>query len=60
MLNLVQQENEQDQAHIFSDIYFESCQIYQVTIMYCFKRTRHDILLNFFISKSLQTPFPCA
>ena len=34
------------QAHIFQDTYFESSQIHQLTIMYHFEHTNHDILLN--------------
>ena len=36
----------QDQAHIFQDTYLESSQIHQLTIMYRFEHTNHDILLN--------------
>ena len=36
MLILVRKENEQDQAHIFQDKYFQISQIYHLTIMYCF------------------------
>ena len=36
----------QDQGHIFQEIYFESSQIYQLTLMYCFEHTNNDILLN--------------
>ena len=39
-------ENEQGQAKIFQDKYFESFQIHQVTIMYRFEQINHDILLN--------------
>ena len=37
----------QDQVHIFQDIYLEISQIHLLTIMYRFKHTDHDILLNF-------------
>ena len=40
-------EISQDQAHIFQDTYFESSQIYQLTIIYRFEHTSHHILLNF-------------
>ena len=36
----------QDQGHIFQETYFESSQIYQLTLMYCFEHTNNDILLN--------------
>ena len=36
----------QDQGHIFQEIYFESSQIYQLTLMYCFEHTNNEILLN--------------
>ena len=49
----------QHQAHLFQDKYFESSQIYQLTIIYHFEHTNHDILPKFFISKSLQTLFVC-
>ena len=45
--NLGLRENEQDQAHIFQDIYIKSFQAYQLTIMYYFKSTNQDIHLNF-------------
>ena len=35
------------QVHIFRDNYFESSQIHQLTVMYHFEHTNHDILLNF-------------
>ena len=57
LIILVQKENEQGQIHIFQDTKFESYQVHQLTIMYCFGHTNHDILLIFFISKSLQTLF---
>ena len=37
----------QDQAHIFQDTYFETSQIHQLTIMYHFEHTNHDIILQF-------------
>ena len=46
MLILMQEENEQGQFYIFQHTYFASSQIHQLTIMYCFKYTNHDILLN--------------
>ena len=47
MLILVWKENEQDQAHMFKDIYLESFQIHQLTIMYCkCKNVNHDNLIN--------------
>ena len=52
-------ENLQDQAHIFQGTYIQSSQIFELTKMYCFKHTNHDILLNFF-SKSLETLFACS
>ena len=45
----------QDQVLIFQDTYFKSSQIHQLTIMYCFGHTNHDIYL--FILPSLQTLF---
>ena len=48
MLILVWKENEQNQAHIFQDTYFESSQIHESTIMYRFEPRNHDIL-NFLI-----------
>ena len=36
----------QGQGHIFQEIYFESSQIYQLTLMYCLEHTNNDILLN--------------
>ena len=44
---LVQQENTQSQVHIFQYKYFESSQILQLTIMYCFEHTNRDVPLNF-------------
>ena len=41
----------QDQVHIFQDTYFESYQIHQVTIMYGFEHTNHDIPPNFLFQK---------
>ena len=46
MLILVQKKNEQGQVHISQGTYFESFQIYQVTIMYCFEHTNHGIHLK--------------
>ena len=46
MLINVPEQNEQDQAHIFQDTYFESCQIHLLTIMYGFEHTNHGIFLN--------------
>ena len=45
---LIQEMKEilQGQGHIFQEIYFESSQIYQLTLMYCFEHTNNDILLN--------------
>ena len=37
----------QDQAYIFQDTYFLSSQIHQLTIMYRFEHTNHDILIYF-------------
>ena len=37
----------QDQAHPFQDTYLENSQICLLKIMYHFKNTNHDILLNF-------------
>ena len=50
----------QDHFQLLQDTYFESFQIHQVTIKYRFDHRNHDILLIFFISKSLQAPFACA
>ena len=50
-LILVQYENEQGQVHIFKDTYLGSCQIHQLTIMYHFEQTNHDINLNFLFLK---------
>ena len=47
MIILVQKDNEQDQAHLFYDKYFESFQIQQLTIMYRFEHINHDNPLNF-------------
>ena len=46
---LIQQLKEilQDQAHIFQGTYFKGYQIHQLTIMYRFEHTNHDIILNF-------------
>ena len=45
---LIQEMKEilQGQGHIFQEIYFESSQIYQLTLMYCFEHTNNDILLS--------------
>ena len=56
--NQVVKDNEQNQAHIFQGTYFESSQIHQLTIMYCFEHTDHDIHLKFYF-KSFQTLFVC-
>ena len=45
MLMLVQYKNDHGQGHIFQGTYFKSFQILQLTIMYCFEHTNHDILL---------------
>ena len=37
----------QNQGHIFQGTYFESSHIHQLTIMYRFEHTNHDIFLNF-------------
>ena len=47
MLILDPKEILQDRTQIFQDTYFESSQIYQLTIMYRFEQPVHDILLNF-------------
>ena len=47
MVILAQKENEEDQAHIYQDTYFESSQIHQLTIMYHFEHINHDNPLNF-------------
>ena len=47
MLTQEMKEILQDPVHIFQPTYFESCQIYQLTIMYRFEHTNHDILQNF-------------
>ena len=46
MLILVQKENEQGQARIFSDTYFEGSQKHQT--MYSFEHINNDNPLNFF------------
>ena len=52
---LVNKENEQDQAHIFQEAYFESSQIHtaskyiQLTGIYCFKHRNHDNPTNFLV-----------
>ena len=47
MLILVQKENEQDQAHLFEDSYFNNSQLHQLAIMYYFEHAKHIILLYF-------------
>ena len=47
MLILVQQENEQGQVNISEELSFESSQIHQLTLMYHFEHTNHNILLNY-------------
>ena len=46
MLILMQQKTDQE-AHIFSDIYFQSFSIHQLTIMYRFEHISYDNPLNF-------------
>ena len=46
MLILVHKANEVDQVHMLQETYFESLQIHQVAIMYCFEHTNHDIHVN--------------
>ena len=41
----------QDWVHIFQDTYFESSQIHQLKIMYCFEHKNHEIHLNFLFKK---------
>ena len=48
LIILVRKENEQDQAHIFQDKYFQISQIYHLTIMYCFDHINHDNLFKIF------------
>ena len=50
----------QGEVRIIQYTYFNSFQIHQLTLMYCFEHTNHDNFLNSLISKSLQTLFPCA
>ena len=38
MLIIVRQESEQDQTHIFPNTHFESGQIHQLIIIYCFEQ----------------------
>ena len=40
-----------DQVRIFQGTSFASSQIHQLTIMYCFEHTSHDILLIFLFQK---------
>ena len=47
MLTQEMKEILQDPVHIIQPTYFESYQIYQLTIMYRFEHTNHDILQNF-------------
>ena len=48
-----------DQVHIVSGTYFESFQIHQLTIMYCFEHTNHDITLNFLFRNLYKLFFAC-
>ena len=57
MLILLLKKNELDQAYIFQDTYFGSSEIYQQTTIYCFKHTKHDILLISFYFKSFTNSF---
>ena len=57
MLILMRKENEQDQAYIFQDTYFEGSQKYLLTIMHQFEYTNYDILLNFLFQKILTNSF---
>ena len=59
MLTLVCKENEQDQAHIFQEIYMKSSQIYQLTIMCCFEPINIFLFQNLY-KPFLQTFFACA
>ena len=45
MLMLVQYKNDHGQDCIFQGTCFKSFQILQITIMYCFEHTNHDIPL---------------
>ena len=47
MLILVQEENKQGRVNLIQYTSFEKSQIHQITIMYHFKYTNHDILVNF-------------
>ena len=49
MLNLMQKENEHDQANIFQETYLESSQIHQLAILHRFQHINHDIILRFLI-----------
>ena len=57
--NDVAEKYEQEQAHIFQDIFSESCKIHQLAILYHFGHKNHDFHINVSISKSLQTLFTC-
>ena len=57
MLILMRKDNEQDQAHIFQDTYFESFQIHQLTVVYHFEHIMHDNLLNFLFQMTLKIFF---
>ena len=46
MLILLWKEIEQDQGDLFKGTCFSRSQIHQLKIMYHFKHTNHDILLN--------------
>ena len=56
MLILVQKENEQDQAHLSEDTYFNNSQLHQLAIMYYFEHAKHIILLYFY-SKIFRNSF---
>ena len=47
ILILVRKKNEQDQAYIFHDTYFESHEIYHLTKIYCIEHINHDNSLRF-------------
>ena len=47
-------ETMHNQVYKFQGAYFKSSQIHQLTIMYHFDDTNHDIILNLFVSKFLR------
>ena len=48
MLIMVQKKNDEDQAHLFKDTYFESCSKHQLARAYHFEHKNHGLHVIYF------------